>query len=207
MSYKVKTFKIIFITLLIFTSCKKKQIISKKDILFIKINKIFKNYNDKNNTSYITSIYNKKKVNCDNIDSILNKILIDDQKYRISGAGDSHIIDSLNRVNVVSFLENCKQNIFEKKLSSNMYLAVFLTLQHSGDKDLMAYYYNDIEKMIVNNPQYTNTITLYTDRFLMLNNKKQIFGTQYKNGKLYNLEQPNSVNPRRRIMGLEDLTN
>ena len=43
------------------------------------------------------------------------------------------------------------------------------------------------------------------DRILMDKGKPQIFGSQIKNGKLYDLEAPETVNERRQEMGLEPI--
>jgi hypothetical protein len=43
------------------------------------------------------------------------------------------------------------------------------------------------------------------DRILMFDGKPQIYGTQIKNGKLYKLESPETVNERRKAMGMEPI--
>jgi len=46
---------------------------------------------------------------------------------------------------------------------------------------------------------------LMKDRMLMDEGKPQIYGSQIKNGKLYKLENPETVNERRKEMGLEPI--
>jgi hypothetical protein len=46
---------------------------------------------------------------------------------------------------------------------------------------------------------------LMKDRMLMDEGKPQIYGSQIENGKLYKLENPETVNERRKEMGLEPI--
>ena len=62
-----------------------------------------------------------------------------------------------------------------------------------------------MKKLSKNGDLSKEQYALMKDRILMDEGKPQIFGSQIKNGKLYDLEEPETVNERRREMGLEPI--
>jgi hypothetical protein len=66
-------------------------------------------------------------------------------------------------------------------------------------------YFPLIEKAVKNGDLSKEQYALMKDRILMDEGKPQIFGSQIKNGKLYDLEAPETVNERRQEMGLEPI--
>lgn len=199
MKLNLISFSLIFIIF----SCSKK--INNNSELQQRINSIFKEYKKENyiNTS-VLDLYETTKINCSNLNKILDRIYHDDQDVRNSSDLDMQVVDSINKVKVVSIMRNC-ENISSKNLSKKSYKTMFLVLQHSGDKDLMAFYYDDMQKFVANNKLDKSAFALYIDRFLLLDERKQLFGSQIVNNKLYQLENPQEVNKRRMEMNLGDL--
>jgi hypothetical protein len=62
-----------------------------------------------------------------------------------------------------------------------------------------------IEKAVKNGDLSKEQYALMKDRILMDEGKPQLFGSQIKNGKLYDLAEPETVNQRRQEMGLEPI--
>lgn len=174
--------------------------------LLERIDKIFNEYS-KNNfiDESLLEIYTNTDVDCLDVNNILIRVFVDDQEVRTTGDKDMYVVDSINLIKVNSIIKKCKNEVYERNLSFKSYQAIFLTLQHSGDKDLMSYYYHIIKKLIDKEKIDKGILALYVDRFLLLDNKKQIFGTQIKNNNLYELESPFEVNERRRYMELESI--
>jgi len=191
-----------FTLLLLISQCKEKS----DDTLNLlkKIDTIFQLYIDENyiNDS-VLDLYSTTKINCDSINGILNKVYLDDQEVRTTGNNDMYIVDSINKVKVISILEKCEIPVFKGINSWKSYHAIYLTLIHSSDSHLMAYYYKDIKEFVKKDWLNESSLALYIDKFLLNINKKQIFGTQIdKYGKLYKLENPLGVNNRRKSMNL-----
>ena len=82
---------------------------------------------------------------------------------------------------------------------------VFMPLQHNTDNKYRIKYFPLIEKSVKNGDLSKEQYALMKDRMLMDEGKPQIFGSQIKNGKLYDLESPENVNKRRQEMGLEPI--
>jgi len=179
------------------------------DTDFILMNRIDKIFNDYSKNHFIDESlldkYTVNDINCASIDALLSKVYRNDQEVRTTGERDMRLVDSINLVTVNSIVKKCKNEVFSKNLSTKSYQAIFFTLQHSGDKDLMSYYYPILKKLINKEKISKTLLALYVDRFLGLENKKQIFGTQIKNNKLYKLEKPNEVNKRRKYIGLGNI--
>ena len=196
-------FIILLISLLAF-KCKKNT--ANNFTLMNRIDKIFNDYS-KNHfiDESLLDKYTVNDINCASIDALLNKVYLNDQEVRTTGERDMYLVDSINLVTVNSIFKKCKNEVFNKNLSTKSYQAIFFTIQHSGDKDLMYYYYPILKKLIHKEKISQTLLALYIDRFLGLENKKQIFGTQIKNNKLYKLEKPNEVNKRRKYIGLGNI--
>lgn len=196
-----KYFTIIISITLLFFSCK-----SEKSKLLDEIDVTFKKYNNENyiNDS-VLDYYKNIKIDCNNLDELLAKVHYDDQDIRKSDDGDMFALDSINQVKVISILKNCS-DLNKKKLNNNSYSTIFLVLQHSGDKDLMAYYYPKIKTFVDEKKLDKLQFSLYVDRFLGLNNQFQIFGTQILNGNLSKFENLIEVESNRKSMGLNTIS-
>ena len=79
---------------------------------------------------------------------------------------------------------------------------VFFIVQHSSDPELqkkcLILLKQVAGKNFINLPQ----IAYLEDRILVRTGQKQLYGTQYKKGKLYPVEDPENLNKRRTKMGL-----
>lgn len=200
----MKRYLIVLVLIIIVNSCNKK--IEKRSELEQQIDVIFKVYKKENyiNAS-VLELYSLISIDCNNIEKILSKVYYDDQDSRKSGNGDMFALDSINRVKVISIMKNCN-NLVNKELSMNSYMTIFLVLQHSGDKDLMVFYYDVIKKFVAEKKMNKLQFALYIDRFLMLDNEPQIFGTQMSNGNLYKSGSIIEVDKRRKSIGLNTIS-
>jgi hypothetical protein len=200
----MKYFFVLFCFQLLIFSCKKPS--NEKINLQQEIDLIFKKYSKENYIDKsVLEYYKNLKIDCSKVNSILDRVYKDDQEVRHSGEGNMYVIDSVNLIKVVSIFRNCNGNFFKNNLKIKSYLTLFLILQHSDDKDLMAYYYNDFKGFVNNGKLDKFAFALYIDRFLLLNNKKQFFGSQIVKGRLYKLENPNLVNVWRNKMNLKSI--
>ena len=82
--------------------------------------------------------------------------------------------------------------------------AIWLGLQHTNKK-YRKKYFPQIEKAVENGDLSKQQYALMKDRILMDEGKPQIYGSQIKNGKLYKLENPQTVNERRKEMGMGNI--
>jgi len=196
--------KLVFVLFLV-NSCTHKPInnsaIELKN-LKTQIDTIFQNYIDNNyiNNDFL-KYYDKVDVDCRNVNKILYKVLKNDQLARVASEIDMETTDVENQSIVISIFDKCKDSF--ENLDEDSKEAVFLTIQHSGDVELTAYFYRY-------KSYFTNgELALYVDRFLMCNNKPQIFGSQfhYVNGevKLFKVSDKENLNHRRKIMGMTDI--
>ncbi|WP_194850899.1 hypothetical protein [Nonlabens antarcticus] len=142
------------------------------------------------------------EVSCNNINDDFLSIYKKDQLVRNEGIGDMQTVDRENLQFFVSLTEQCG---FPKNQLRDFrgYLGIFLVLQHS-DAKWIAHYYDDFKSIIANGKLPKNFLALLQDRFLLLNNQPQIYGTQIKNGRLYKMFDPKNVYQRRRQMGFQE---
>ena len=82
--------------------------------------------------------------------------------------------------------------------------AIWLVLQHSKKK-YRKKYFPKVEAAVRNGDLSKAQYATMKDRILMDDGKPQIYGTQIKNGKLYKLDSPKTVNERRAEMGLKPI--
>lgn len=143
------------------------------------------------------------EVSCNNLNEEFLSLYQKDQLVRNEGIGNMRTIDHENLQLFVSLTENCgfpKGNQFRDFRS---YIGIFLILQHS-DAAWIAHYYNDFKSLIDQEALPKNFLALIQDRFLLLNNQPQIYGTQIQDGKLYQLVDPENVRQRRWQMGFKE---
>jgi hypothetical protein len=181
---KTKVFLIIFISLLLIVSV----------FLYIKRDKFV----------YVGSV-DYVEVDCNKKSEILSEVYISDQKIR----RENNLIkygkeDHRNQELVISIIEKCGMPTLNEVTQEQMN-AIWIGLQHNTDNKYRIKYFPLIEKAVKNGDLSKEQYALMKDRMLMGEGKPQIFGTQIKNGKLYDLEKPETVNERRQEMGLEPI--
>lgn len=145
-------------------------------------------------------------IDCEDTNSILEKIYTSDQGNRGSNKKIDSKIDRQNLVKVVSIIENCGVT----RLGRKEMLTVWLVLQHADQYNRKKYFpllKSEAEKGNLKKSR----IALMEDRILVMDDKKQIYGSQitkdHKTGKwkLHDLENPEEVNQRRLKVGLKPL--
>ena len=197
------TLKLLFFALIFYSCTNKLEKKSKTELvkLTTQIDTIFQNYIAKNYINKgILKYYDNTAVDCNKVNKTLHKVLVDDQLARTESDLDMEAIDIKNQSIVISYFYECEGvfNVLDKKSKK----AIFYTIQHSGDKDLMAYFYPFIKKSNFKN-EY---LALYVDRFLLINHKDQIFGSQVKfiDGKptLFKIVDTTNLGKRRKIFGM-----
>lgn len=132
-------------------------------------------------------------IDCNQLGSLYDEVFKADQQVR-NGYGEMDIVDSLNRQTVVSA-------IFQCGWSEEHLLTTWLVFQHSP-LDIMIYFYPELKKYSEEGKLNRGMIALMEDRLLMQNGYKQIYGSQISGGRLFDLEEPDSVNIRRATMDL-----
>ncbi len=177
---KTKMFLIIFISLLSMVS------------IFLYINR--------NRFAYVGFV-DYVEVDCNKKREILTEVYISDQKIRrenslIKYAKEDH----RNQELVISIIEKCGMPTLNEVNQEQMN-AIWLGLQHTESKYRIKYF-PLIEKAVKNGDLNKEHYALMKDRILMDEGKPQIYGSQIKDGKLYDLEEPETVNKRRKEMGL-----
>ena len=181
---KTKVFLIIFISIVLIVSI----------FLFINRDKF----------AYVGSV-DYVEVDCNKKSEILSEVYISDQKIRrennlIKYAKEDH----RNQELVISIIEKCGMPTLNEVTQEQMN-AIWIGLQHNTDNKYRIKYFPLIEKAVKNGDLSKEQYALMKDRILMNEGKPQVFGSQIKNGKLYDLEEPETVNERRQEMGLEPI--
>ena len=152
---------------------------------------------------YVGSV-NVIEVDCSKKTQILSEVLESDQRIRKSNdfikfAKEDH----RNQELVISIIEKCGMPTL-KEVDQKQMDAIWLGLQHST-KEIRKKYFPQVEKAVKNGDLSKGQYALMKDRMLMDEGKPQIYGSQIENGKLYKLENPKTVNERRKEMGMESI--
>lgn len=160
-------------------------------------------YINKDKFAYVGSV-DIIEVDCNKKDSILNMVYDSDQKIRkenklIEYAKEDH----RNQELVISIIEKCGMPTLAEVGQKQMD-AIWLGLQHT-DKKIRKKYFPKVEKAVQNGDLNKQQYALMKDRILMDEGKPQLYGSQIKNGKLYTLDSPTTVNERRKEMGLQPI--
>lgn len=160
-------------------------------------------YMNKDKFVYVGSV-DIIEVDCSKKQQILSDVYESDQRIRkendlIKYAKEDH----RNQELVISIIEKCGMPTLKEVTQKHMD-AIWLGLQHT-DKKNRKKYFPQIEKAVENGDLSKQKYALMKDRILMDEGKPQIYGSQIKNGKLYNLENPETVNERRKKMGMETI--
>ena len=81
-------------------------------------------------------------------------------------------------------------------------LAIFTIVKQSNDLAFQKEWLTKMEQSIKRKPEYKNTFAFLTDKIAMLENRPQVYGTQRKNGEMYQVKNPENLNKRRKSMNL-----
>lgn len=146
--------------------------------------------------------FNQIEVDCYKQDSLYLKIFNTDQEARNNGL-DYEPMDKQNLHLFISVVEKCGFPHDEEFNDYRSYLGIFVVLQHN-DPEWIAHYYEDFKKLIENNKLSKSFLALLEDRLLLLNNRPQLYGTQIKNGKLYEVINPSKLKKRREMMDFNE---
>ncbi|WP_196889824.1 DUF6624 domain-containing protein [Aureivirga sp. CE67] len=141
------------------------------------------------------------EVDCSKKHQILSEVYESDQKIRKTNELFKYAKeDHRNQELVISIIEKCGMPTL-KEVTQKQMDAIWLGLQHTDAKTRKKYF-PKIEKAVGNGDLSKQQYALMKDRILMDEGKPQIYGSQIKNGKLYKLENPETVNKRRKEMGM-----
>ena len=178
---------------------KKKKLFLSIFTAFILIISLFL-YMNKDKFVYVGSV-DIIEVDCSNKHQILSEVYESDQRIRKSNELIKYAKeDHRNQELVISIIEKCGMPTLNEVTQKHMN-AIWLGLQHSNKK-IRKKYFPQIEKAVENGDLSKQQYALMKDRILMDEGKPQIYGSQIKNGKLYKLENPETVNERRKKMGM-----
>ncbi|MFT7901360.1 DUF6624 domain-containing protein [Tenacibaculum ascidiaceicola] len=178
---------------------KKKKLFLSIFTAFILIISLFL-YMNKDKFVYVGSV-DIIEVDCSNKHQILSEVYESDQRIRKSNELIKYAKeDHRNQELVISIIEKCGMPTLNEVTQKHMN-AIWLGLQHSNKK-IRKKYFPQIEKSVENGDLSKQQYALMKDRILMDEGKPQIYGSQIKNGKLYKLENPETVNERRKKMGM-----
>jgi len=157
-------------------------------------------YMNKDKFVYVGSV-DIIEVDCSKKHQILSEVYESDQRIRKSNELIKYAKeDHRNQELVISIIEKCGMPTLKEVTQKHMN-AIWLGLQHSNKK-IRKKYFPKIEKAVENGDLSKQQYALMKDRILMDEGKSQIYGSQIKNGKLYKLENPETVNERRKKMGM-----
>ncbi|CAL2102850.1 conserved protein of unknown function [Tenacibaculum sp. 190130A14a] len=160
-------------------------------------------YVNRDNFVYVGSV-DVIEVDCSKKHQILSEVYKSDQKIRKSNQLIKYAKeDHRNQELIISIIEKCGMPTLNEVSQKHMD-AIWLGLQHSNE-DVRKKYFPFVEKAVENGDLSKQQYALMKDRILMDAGKPQIYGSQIDNGKLYKLENPESVNERRKEMGLETI--
>ncbi|WP_298529485.1 DUF6624 domain-containing protein [uncultured Christiangramia sp.] len=147
-------------------------------------------------------------VDCSNLSPLLKQIDSADQAMRNSGVYKPEIgKENLNKV--INILNQCGMPNWEQ-VPRYQFSTIFFVIQHSS-KEVRRSYFPILKKSAENGDLKKSTIAMMEDRMRMNYGKPQIYGTQiYRKSnsepwKLYDLQNPERVNKRRKEIGLEPL--
>ncbi len=162
-------------------------------------------YMNKDKFVYVGSV-DIIEVDCSKKRQILNEVYESDQRIRKSNELLKYAKeDHRNQELVISIIEKCGMPTLNEVTQKHM-TAIWLGLQHTTKKHRKKYF-PQIEEAVKNGDLSKQQYALMKDRILMDEGKPQIYGSQIKNGKLYKLENPETVNERRKKMGMKTIEN
>jgi hypothetical protein len=150
-------------------------------------------------------------IDCGKKAELLDEVYLLDQNMRSSGnySDIDSEIDKQNLIKVVSLIENCGMPT-TKEVSKEQINTIWLVLQH-GDNANRKKYFPLLKNAAENGDLDKSDIALMEDRILITDGKPQIYGSQVtqngetKKWELYELSNPETVNKRRALIGLQPL--
>ena len=142
-------------------------------------------------------------INCEDKISLLNKVYDRDQGMRRGAAQFDPSVDHENLEIIISFIEKCGIPTLNEINDTEM-SAIWLTLQHASPR-YQKLYIPELEEAAKRGDIEWAVISLMKDRSLMHEGKPQIYGSQIRNGLLYELFEPKYVNQRRTEIGMEPI--
>lgn len=151
----------------------------------------------------------KKTDNYIEIKKTLEKVLKDDQKYREQTIIDWEKQKPLDRKNlkIVTRIIDSLGWLGKDKIGKDANTALFITIQHADKLSTMEKYLPILKEAAKKGNAEKGQAAYLIDRVELLNNRKQIYGTQYsirENGTAFieNLIDSANVNSRRKSMDL-----
>ena len=144
-----------------------------------------------------------RDIDCSQITKLLDEVRLNDQRIRTTKVPFKEFVevDHKNLETVVSILESCGMPT-SKDVSKKQVSAIWISLHHSVDKDILKKYFPLLETAFNNGDLSKEQEALTVDRMLMDDGKPQLYGTQFKGDKLYKLKEPEKVNARRKEMNM-----
>jgi len=155
----------------------------------------------------------KKNDNYQIVKDRLEKVLVDDQKYRVPvyDPVKQNPIDEKNLLIVTSIIDSLGW-LGKDKIGKDANLALFVVIQHANKLEIMEKYLPIMKEASKKGNVDKKQLAYLIDRVEMLNNRKQIYGTQYsvdQKGEIVfdNLLDSSNLNARRKSMNLESIEN
>ena len=150
----------------------------------------------------------KKKEKYSEVRKTLEKVLIEDQKFRNPYIPEKQNAIDRNNTKIVTKIIDSLGWLGKDDIGYDANLALFMVIQHTDKLSTMEKYLTIMKEEKNSNKVDKRQIAYLTDRVELLNDRKQIYGTQYsidKNGIKFidNLINPEKVNERRKSMGME----
>lgn len=153
----------------------------------------------------------KKREDYSEVRKALEQILKDDQKYRttIIDWSKQIPIDRKNTQIVTKIIDSLGW-LGKDKIGKDANTALFIVIQHAHELSVMEKYLPIMTEAAKKGNAEKSQVAYLTDRIELLNNRKQIYGSQYsirENGTTFieNLIDSSNVNTRRRSMSLEPI--
>jgi len=143
------------------------------------------------------------EINCDDRVNILQDVFDRDQEMRRGEKEIDPNIDHENLEIVISFLEKCGMPTLEEVNDVQM-AGIWAVLQHAPAK-YQSQYIPLLEESARKGDLKWSVIALMKDRALMYEGKPQLYGSQIRNGELYDLYEPEYVDQRREEIGMGSL--
>lgn len=150
------------------------------------------------------------EIDCNNIQEILTKVYTLDQDMRTNGKGIDPNIDRENLITVVSLIEKCGMPTL-KEVNQEQMSAIWFVFQHA-DNYHRKKYLPQLKASVTNGDLRKSQMALMEDRILKMDGKAQIYGSQMTDDretggwKIYDLENPETVDKRRAEVGLQPLS-
>lgn len=112
---------------------------------------------------------------------------------------DSH---DFGRAKIISIVDAC--GVPSPEMGKET-VQTFWSMVHHNTREVIAYFYLDLERLVEAGALREGVFALSTDRLLSEYNYPQVYGSQIVNWKLYPIENIDSVDYRRAAVGLEPL--